>query len=190
MGYQECAHVPRDASFPVSSGKYRRKPDPLCTTWDRSYVQTISSCVGCRQSRSPCRSRPCFVKRTFGVNTLRQLSPCHHPKMGRMRKIHLDHFAANSIFNLVTESSVNWSPFSRNHARFGRWGHQVHNRSAVRDSVSFVSCSTSCACLCVSLWRIVNRRHIFSALEGSVLLRQKLSPPAQGVRMKQRSHSA
>ena len=57
-------------------------------------------------------------------------------------------FSANSLFNLVTESSVNCRPFFPGsiffskkksdclRARFGRRGHHIHDRSAVRDSVS------------------------------------------------------
>ena len=55
-------------------------------------------------------------------------------------------FVANSFFNLVAESPVNSSPLfpesnilarcpTAHHSRFSRWGHHVHDRSAVRDGV-------------------------------------------------------
>ena len=85
--------------------------------------------------------------RTRRANNSQQVSPCRRPEMECHEKTTFGSFVANSLFNLVTESSIICSRFfprikylvklcNYQHACLNHWRHHVHNRSAMRDGVS------------------------------------------------------
>ena len=146
VGYQGCARVPRDASFPVSKDNYRRKQGLLCTTWDQLYVRTISPCVASKQMMITLSLAFTYCNKNISsehISTGLSVSSSLH---GMHEKTTFGSFEANSFFNLVTQSSVNCFPFfsgsnilpkmsNCHHTCFSHWSHHLHDWSAVRDGV-------------------------------------------------------
>ena len=147
VGFQECARLPRNASFPVSWDSYRRKQDHHCTNVG-SILRSDHLCV-CRVSAMmfTLSLTSMFCDHNMSSdNTSAGLSVSPFDN-GTYEKKAFGSFSANLFFNLVTESSVKCSPFfpgsnileklsNCHHTRFSRWGHHVHAFSAVRDGVS------------------------------------------------------
>ena len=83
---QEYPRVRRNAKFSSVAGHLRL----LLTTWDRSYVQTASRCVNCVGNDGHLVVHV-HVLHCCERNKLRQVSPCHHPTMRRLRNRRSDH---------------------------------------------------------------------------------------------------
>ena len=79
---------------------------------------------------------------TFRANTLRQVSPSHHPTMGRLRKRRSDH--SRQLHSVVLLPAVRYSQDRICFKKFptaiilasSRLSHHIHDRSAVLDNVS------------------------------------------------------